>query len=137
LLLPIGLARLGRRTVLVGGVVGLAATIAGQLLVRTRIGGGVMGFLFGTANGWNDALFAFLAMEAADRRMAASTFALFMAVTNLSVVGDALFALGETLTGGYEVPLLGGALVALAAVPFTWPLRRPAPHLEIDDVRVA
>ena len=48
--------------------------------------------LFGAANGWTDAVFYVLAMEASDPRMAASTYALFMAVTNLSVAGGSLFA---------------------------------------------
>ena len=47
---------------------------------------------FGAANGWTDAVFYVLAMEASDPRMAASTYALFMAVTNISVVGGSLFA---------------------------------------------
>ena len=136
-LLLIGVARLGRRAVLAGGIVGLAATIAGQLLVRSGSSGGLMGFLIGAANGRNDAAFAYLAMEAADPRMAASTFALFMAVTNLSVVGDALFARAETISGGYRVPLAGAALAALTALPLTRSLQRPATRSELDDVRVA
>jgi PAT family beta-lactamase induction signal transducer AmpG len=137
MVLPLGLARFGRRTALTAGVVGLAATIAGQAAVRTRFGAGLLGFAFGAANGWNDALFATLAMEAADPRMAASTFALFMAVTNSSVVGDALFARAVTAFGGFRPPLVAASLVALAALPLTWPLQRPAMPTESDDARAA
>jgi hypothetical protein len=89
---------------------------------------GVLGFAFGVAVGLNDTLFAALAMEAAAPELAASTFALLMAVTNLSVVGDALFARGVTLTGGYALPFASAALLTLAALPAAWPLGRPGPE---------
>jgi hypothetical protein len=65
------------------------------------------------ANGWNDALFCVMAMEASDPRMAASTFAIFMAVSNLSVAGDALFleAVGWLGRGYGPVFLLASGLV--------------------------
>jgi PAT family beta-lactamase induction signal transducer AmpG len=132
-LLPLALARVGRRAVLAAGVFGLAAAVAGQVLVASRPEAGALGFCFGAANGWNDALFAFLAMEAADPRMAASTFALFMAVTNLSVVGDALFARSVVRFAQYRLPFLGAALVVLGAWPFTWPLSRPPASRELED----
>jgi MFS transporter, PAT family, beta-lactamase induction signal transducer AmpG len=134
-LLPLALARLSRKTVLVLGIVGLAAAVAGQALVGTRAGGGLLGFAFGTAMGWDDTLFAFLAMEAADPRLAASTFALFMAVTNLSVVGDALFARGVAASGGYHIPFMVAAGVALATLPLAWPLSRPAPSPTAPEAR--
>lgn len=136
-LLPIALTRLGRTRVLTLGVFALAATIAAHTAVSTRTGAAFLGFAFGAANGWDDALFAFLAMEAADPRMAASTFALFMAVTNTSVVGDALFSRGVTVTGGYRAPFLATALVALAALPLTLPLRHPVARPEGDHARDA
>ena len=74
-------------------------------------------------------------MEAADPRLAASTFALFMAVTNLSVVGDALFVRGVTASGGYHLPLLAAAGVALVTLPLAWPLSRPAPVPESPGAR--
>ena len=61
---------------------------------------------FGAANGWTDALFYILAMEAADPRMAASTYALFMAVTNVSVVGGWIFAEVATALGHGFTPRL-------------------------------
>ena len=137
LLLPLALARIGRRAVLALGVFGLGAAIAGQTLVGSRFGAGMFGFLFGAASGWDDALFAFLAMEAADPRMAASTFALFMAVTNLSVVGDALFARGIAGFGAYRLPFLAASLVVVCAWPLTWPLSRPPKVREGGDAVAA
>ena len=108
----------------------LAASIAGQ--VRPSSTGPRRrraGFAFGAALGWDDTLFSFLAMEAADPRLAASTFALFMAVTNLSVVGDALFARGVDGDRGVPASLLlaAAAVGALASLP-AWPGRSRGPR---------
>jgi MFS transporter, PAT family, beta-lactamase induction signal transducer AmpG len=92
LLLPIAARRIGQGWRLAIGIVALTATSSAQALVLDDWSAGPLAFAFGMANGWNDALFCVLAMEASDPRMAASTFALFMAVSNLSVAGDALFA---------------------------------------------
>ena len=127
LLLPLAVARLRRGWVLAIGIVALAATVAGQAAVGDRAGASALGLAFGAAMGWDDTLFSYLAMEAADPRLAASTFALFMAVTNLSVAGDALFAHGVVASGGYRTPFLLAALVALATLPLARPLSRPAP----------
>jgi PAT family beta-lactamase induction signal transducer AmpG len=132
-LLPLGIARLGRKTTVTLGIVALGVTIAGQTWVTNRPAAGLLGFSFGAANGWDDALFAMLAMELSDPRMAASTFALFMAVTNTSVVGDALFARGVTVSGGYRVPLVGAAVLAFATIFLTGPLTRPASRPEPND----
>jgi PAT family beta-lactamase induction signal transducer AmpG len=91
LLLPAMKGRIDRRGELTVGIVALAVTTAGQAAAVGRLLTGTWAFVFGMANGWNDALFCVLAMEAADPRMAASTFAIFMAVSNLSVLGNALF----------------------------------------------
>jgi MFS transporter, PAT family, beta-lactamase induction signal transducer AmpG len=134
-LLPLAVARLPRRAVLATGVLGLVAAIAGQAGVGDRWGAGLLGLAFGVAMGWDDTLFAALAMEAADPRLAASTFALFMAATNLSVLGDSLFAHGVVGSGGYLGPFLVAAVVTLATLPLVIPLGRPGPsagdaHLE-------
>ena len=89
--MPILRARLGRRGQLLVGLVAITMTTSGQCLVFEPITASVWAFLIGMANGWMDALFCVMAMDAADPRMAASTFAIFMAVSNLSVLGDALF----------------------------------------------
>ena len=119
--------RLGRRMVVAIGVVGLAIAVASQSLI-VGYGGGVLGdartmalaLLFGLANGWDDALFYVLAMEASDPRMAASTCALFMSVTNLSVLGGGLFAGIKASLGRYPPAFLAAGaamLVALLMVP--------------------
>lgn len=131
-LLPLAMPRLGRRRVLVLGIAALAASTAGQAAVGGTGSAGLWGFAFGAANGWDDAAFCVLAMEASDPRMAASTFALFMAVSNVSVAGGWLFARGNAALGDRYVPafLLAG-LLALVALPLIPPLgRRPAPAPE-------
>ncbi|HEX8199739.1 MAG TPA: MFS transporter [Isosphaeraceae bacterium] len=126
-LLSLAGPRLGRGTTLALGVLGLAAATAGQGAVAGWGLAVLMGFLFGVANGWDDALFNVLAMEAADPRLAASTFALFMAITNLSTAGGAIVAAAVAATGGrYDVVFLRSGLVALAALLLVPPLRRPA-----------
>jgi hypothetical protein len=113
LLLPVMKHRLGRRSELTVGLLALAATTAGQTLTIDPAATGAWAFLFGVANGWNDALFCVLAMEAADPRMAASTFAIFMAVSNLAVAGDALFLEAVVWLGHRYVPaFLGAAALA-------------------------
>ena len=72
-------------------------------------------------------------MEAADPRLAASTFALFMAATNLSVLGDSLFARGVVATGGYGGPFLAAAALTLATLPLIVPLGRPGPAAGAGD----
>jgi PAT family beta-lactamase induction signal transducer AmpG len=126
--LPLALGRLGRLGVLILGVVGLAGTTMGQAAVSGNGSAGVWGFAFGVANGWDDALFCLLAMEAADPRLAASTYALIMAVTNLGTLGGGLFASTvRALSGHYDRAFLAAALTALAAILFVPRLGRHAP----------
>ena len=127
-MLPFALKRAPRSLVLAIGIMGMAVTIAAHVLLQNKLEASLLGFAFGAACGWNDTVFAFLAMEGADPRLAASTFALFMAVTNLSVVGDALFSRGVVMSGGYSSPFLIAAGVTLFALFLTIPLRKsPAP----------
>jgi hypothetical protein len=73
-------------------------------------------------------------MEASDPRMAASTFALFMAVSNLSVGGDWLFASAvHALDGNYASTYLLAALVTLSTLSLIPVLGRPAPRQEAHD----
>jgi hypothetical protein len=128
LLLPLAVLRLGRPAVLAIGVLALASSSLGQLAVGGPWGAAAWGFAFGAANGWDDALFAVLAMEASDERMAASTYALFNAVGNLSVMGGAVFSrVVERSHGDYGPAFRLACLAALAALPLTIPLARPAP----------
>lgn len=127
LALPFAWKRLGRSGVLTLGVVSLAlsaglfAADGGAWRMRA------LGLFFGAANGWNDALFAILAMECSDPRMAASTFALVNAVTNLSVLGNAIFARCVAAAGGrYSVVFVGASVVSIALLALVPPLaRRP------------
>lgn len=135
LALPLAVLALPRRAVLAVGILGLAAAVAGQTFVAGRIEAGLLALAFGVAMGWDDTLFAALAMEAADKRLAASTFALFMAVTNLSVVGDALFSRGVKSTGDFHRPFLAAAVLTLATLPLIVPLGRPGPSVRDESDR--
>ncbi|WP_422926982.1 MFS transporter [Singulisphaera sp. PoT] len=134
-LLTLASRRFGRGLILAFGIVSLAATTAGQAYVGGFASATVQGFGFGLANGWDDAIFFVLAMEASDPRMAASTYALFMAVSNVSVAGGYLFSLMKSAFGGrYGSAFLvaaGLTLVSLALIP---PLKRsPSKTAEPDD----
>jgi MFS transporter, PAT family, beta-lactamase induction signal transducer AmpG len=127
---------LGRGWILAVGVLALAATTAAQAAVGGPASAGLAGFAFGAANGWDDALFCVLAMEAADPRMAASTYALFMAVTNVSVLGGSLFARLKTGLGGYPPAFLASAALSLMALALVPSLARPAPRPKPEPVDV-
>lgn len=128
LLLPIGLARLGRRWVLRLAVMSLVATEAAQAIPGGPGVAGGLGFLFGLANGWTEAMFYVLAMEGSDPRLAASTYALFMAVTNASLAGEAVFGQAMKLFDNrYEPTFVAAALLTGFAFVLIRPLSRPAP----------
>jgi PAT family beta-lactamase induction signal transducer AmpG len=131
--LGFGMRKIGRGWTLTLGVASLAASTLAQSAVTGWGSAGLAAFGFGVANGWNDALFYVLAMEASDPRMPASTCALFMSVTNLSVTGGGFFALGVSSFGGSYRPVFAIAaaivLIALALIP---QLRRP-----VDPVKPA
>jgi PAT family beta-lactamase induction signal transducer AmpG len=118
ILLPMLGKRLGLRGQLTVGLLALAATTAGQVAAIRAPLTGFWAFTFGMANGWNDALFYVLAMQASDPRMAASTFAIFMAVSNLGVLGDALFLEAAARFGsgvrGFRAAFGLASLVALS-----------------------
>ncbi len=132
--LGFGIGRLGRGWTLALGIAMLSASTLAQAGVAGWASAAPAAFAFGLANGWNDALFYVLAMEASDPRMPASTCALFMSVTNLSVTGGGFFALGVSAFGGRYRPVFAVAslvvLVALALVP---PLRRPVAAGKVKD----
>jgi MFS transporter, PAT family, beta-lactamase induction signal transducer AmpG len=132
-LLPLASGRLGRGGALALGVAALATTTAMQAAVPGggAVAAGVGATAFGAACGWADALFFVLAMEASDPRMAASTYALFMAVTNVSVAGGSLFDRARSrLDGRYGPAFLASALGFLAVLAFVPRLARP-PRPEI------
>jgi PAT family beta-lactamase induction signal transducer AmpG len=106
--------RLSLRVMLGMSVLALAGSTAAQAAVEGPITAAHSAFAFGVANGWADALFFVLAMEAADPRMAASTYALFMAVTNVSVLGGSVFARADLALGGrYRPTFIAAAIVTL------------------------
>ena len=81
----------------------------------------------------NDVLFATLAMGAADRRLSASTFAVFMAVTNLNVLGGSLFGRALEEVGAYEPLFLVAGLMTLPAMLILGPIGRNAPRAPVED----
>ncbi len=97
--------RLGRRGRIATGLIALATTTALQATVVGSASAAAGAFVFGVANGWNDALFCVLAMELSDPRIAASTFALFMAISNLAALGDGLFGEARNLFDGAFRPV--------------------------------
>ncbi|MDX2035355.1 MAG: MFS transporter [Isosphaeraceae bacterium] len=126
--LPILGARMTRSRRIALGLIVLAAATILQAAVVDSVSAGATAFLFGLANGWNDALFCVLAMEAANPLMAASTFAIFMAASNVSIVGDFLFLEVVHLFGGRFAPAFAiCAALVLGLVGFVRPLSRP-PH---------
>jgi len=132
-LVPLLIARVGRRAMLVAGTLALAASTAGQALASGLGSSAALGLFFGMTNGWNDAMFFALAMEASDPRMAASTYALFMAASNVSIISGALFsrAVAE-LHGRYRPVLVLFSLLAIAAVPLADALGRPVDSKDDD-----
>jgi PAT family beta-lactamase induction signal transducer AmpG len=134
LLLPLGMACLGRRWVLRIAVAALIVTEARQALAAGPITTGALGFAFGAANGWTEALFYVLAMEASDPRLAASTYALFMAVSNLSVTGGSLFGwLSRAFGGLFEPTFVAAAVLTSFAFVLIRPLSRPAPSTIVPE----
>ncbi len=129
-ILPVFGLKLGRSWVLKAAVLALAASTMLQAAISRPIPAGIAAVAFGAANGWTDAVFYVMAMEASDPRMAASTYALYMAVTNVSVAGGSIFARIEAALGtpgqpGYRPALLlSGAFVLLI-----WPSIRPLSQL--------
>jgi len=127
-LLTLASRRLSRGGVLSLGILALAVTTAGQALVSGWSSATIAGLGFGMANGWADAIFFVLAMEASDPRMAASTYALFMAVTNISVAGGWFFArLKFSFGGNYAPAFLAAAALTLLSLVSIPPLARTPP----------
>jgi PAT family beta-lactamase induction signal transducer AmpG len=129
-------SRLGRRPVLALGILALGGTTAAQAACAGPVSTGIAALGFGAANGWTDALFYILAMEAADPRMAASTYALFMAVTNVSMVGGSIFTRAATALGDHDRPAF--VVAGLAVLPLLLLVRRlgaPAPPALHDTLR--
>ncbi len=136
LLMPLAWVKLSRANVLGCGILLLSVSIVGQSIVTGRGSADAWTFLFGVANGWCDALFATLAMESSSRVLAASTFALFMAVTNLSVVGNLLFA-NSVVLNGFPLTFQAAGLITLLSLIPAWFLRKPPSSFFRDASNVA
>jgi PAT family beta-lactamase induction signal transducer AmpG len=133
LLLPLSASVMGQRARMVVGLCGLVASTAGQATISGPLSAGGFAFLFGMANGWSDALFGVLAMQGSDPRLAASTFALIMAVSNLSVVGNAAFAALATALGSFRQAYLIAAVAIVPLLVLAIPLGRPGPNAHAGD----
>jgi PAT family beta-lactamase induction signal transducer AmpG len=133
-LLAVALPKLGLSGVLTVGVLGLAGTTLGQGAVVGPGSAAFWAFAFGAANGWDDALFCILAMGATDPRLAASSYALLMAITNLGSLGGGLFASLVVMVGSrYGRAFAAAALTASLALLFVPVLGRPAQKVEHRD----
>ncbi len=132
--LPLFNAKLGRRGELIVALLGLSCATAGQMLVHGPTSATIWAFLVGVSYGWIDALFCVMAMDAADPRMAASTFAVFMAVSNLSVLGDSLFVEAVHLTQqAYRIVLGFAALLSVGLFAMIPALTRRTSKEALDD----
>lgn len=133
LLLPVLAGRFSQRTLIVAGLLTLVATTASQSVIggpSARFGplsAGVAAFCFGLSNGWNDALFGVLAMQGSNPRLAASTFALIMAVSNFSIIGNSLFMTLVRLLGGFPAAYLAAAGSIVPLLLLVIPLGRLGP----------
>jgi MFS family permease len=117
--------RVGRSWILRTGLIVLAASTAAQALIAGSCQAAIAGGLFGAANGWTDAVFYVLAMEASDPRMAASTYAVFMAVTNISVAGGSIVTRLASVVGRGGHPAYRPAFLIMGAfVLLAWPAIR-------------
>src|SRR5262249_8596609 len=115
-------------------ILALAASSAAQSLARSVPAAASLGVAFGAANGLDDALFYVMAMEASDPRMAASTYALFMAASNASVAGGPLFGASvSAFSGRYTPAFLAASLLTLGALPLVRPLSQPVDKPEPAD----
>lgn len=133
LLLPIGAVWLGRKRSLQLAVLGLVISEACQAMIveQSPWEAGLLSLFFGVAIGWTEVLFYVLAMEASDPRMAASTFSLFMAVSNLSVMGSWLFISAvDALGGRFTLGFLSASVVTCLALLAVGPLSRLQPDSE-------
>jgi PAT family beta-lactamase induction signal transducer AmpG len=90
-----------------------------------------MGVLWGIAWGFQETVFVALAMDLSEARIAASMFAIMMALSNLgTAVGEGL-ATSLTDNIGFSAVFL--SLAAFNAIPFLvlWMLFKKAPDLDL------
>jgi MFS family permease len=121
--------RLGRKESAYGAVV-LISIIA--VLIGAATGSAVviwLGLLWGIIWAFQETVFFALAMDIADTRIAASMFALMMAISNLgaALADGAATALSDNL--GFVTVFFTLAAVNLVTLPVLWRLFRVAPEI--------
>ena len=123
------LDRIGRRP---GAYLALAAVSLGGLLVGMATGIPMLlalGIGWGIAWGFQETIFVALAMNLCDSRIAASMFAIMMAMSNIgTAIGDGgATALSDNW--GFSVVFITLALLNVVNIPILWGLFRVAPEL--------
>ncbi len=123
------LDRLGRRPMAYGAALVIAI---GGALIGLATGNNmllVLGVIWGIVWGFQETIFVALAMELADSRIAASMFALMMAVSNIgTAIGEGV-ATGLTDDIGFRAVFFILAGINIAVFPILWGLFKVAPQL--------
>jgi MFS family permease len=131
------LDRIGRSTSAYLGV--LAISIGAVLIGLANSASGllVLGLIWGIAWGFQETIFVALAMDLADSRIAASMFAIMMALSNLGTsVGDGVAtALTDNLS--FSTVFMALAAINLIVFPILWLLFRVAPEIKTAQIEAA
>ena len=121
--------RIGRRRSAYGAIVAISA---GAVLIGLAPGVTALlaiGVLWGIVWGFQETIFVALAMGLADRRVAASMFAIMMAVSNIgTAVGEGV-ATGMTDNIGFVAVFVSLAALNVLVLPILWRLFKVAPEL--------
>ena len=121
--------RIGRRRSAFGAI---GAISAGAVLIGLAPGVTALlaiGVLWGIVWGFQETIFVALAMGLADRRVAASMFAIMMAVSNIgTAVGEGV-ATGMTDNIGFVAVFVSLAALNVLVLPILWRLFKVAPEL--------
>ena len=122
-------AYLGTLAISIGAVlIGLATKTSGLL---------VLGLVWGIAWGFQETIFVALAMDLADSRIAASMFAIMMALSNLGTsVGDGV-ATALTDNFSFSTVFMALAAINLIVFPILWLLFRVAPEIRTAQLEPA
>ena len=116
--------RVGQRTALMAALVASLLSTLALALVPSSLAAWPIAFVFGLAFGYYDTVYMAISMGFCDPRIAASMFAILMAITNLGT------GVGFALTGsmvdavGYRWTFAIVAVLNLAVLPFISPIFR-------------
>lgn len=123
--------RLGRRQTAIGALIALSV---GAALLGASSGIGMImaaGTLWSIAWGFQETVFVVLAMDLSDKRIAASMFAIMMALSNLgTAVGEGV-ATSLTDSMGFRAVFWALAAANLIVVPILWGLFKVAPEIAV------